>query len=236
MKFVNYKKFNEISPISKCMIFCTCAESNQKHYLDKIKIWFERYKNFNADFYIFNDGKILSENYNFDLDKSITVIEFDESYGRPNVGGCCFPGWKRSFAYAMELSLKYDYVCHIENDVFIKNLDSFKTVLYTNDVICSTVCENYGWIESSILILNNKLIRDKLFNYFKEHDIIYSNICFEFELQKQINGYMKYGESIRLERDIDLKNMHSDRYCVLNQCSIDQLIELQNRYKVFKGK
>ena len=50
MKIVNYKKFNEISPTSKCMIFCTCAESNQKHYLDKIKIWFERYKNFNADF------------------------------------------------------------------------------------------------------------------------------------------------------------------------------------------
>ena len=126
--------------------------------------------------YIFNDGKILGENYNFDLDKSITVIEFDESYGRPNVGGCCFPGWKRSFAYAMKLSLKYDYVCHIENDVFIKNLDSFKTMLYTNDVICSTVCSNYNWIESSILILNNKLIRDKLFNYFKENNIIYGKI------------------------------------------------------------
>ena len=47
---------------------------------------------------------------------------------------------------------------------------------------------------------------------------------------------MKYGESIRLERDIDLKNMHSVWYCVLNQCSIDQLIELQNRYKVFYRK
>jgi hypothetical protein len=230
MKIVNYKKFNEISPTSKCMIFCTCAESNQKHYLDKIKIWFERYKNFNADFYIFNDGKILGENYNFDLDTSITVIEFDESYGRPAVGSCCFPGWKRSFAYAMELSLKYDYVCHIENDVFIKDLEAFKTVLYTNDVISSTLCSNYNWIESSILILNNKSIREKLFNHFKEHNVIYGNNIFEFELQTQLNGYTKYGGSLRLEREIDLRNMHSDRYCVLNQCSIEQLIELHNIY------
>lgn len=230
MKIVNYKKFNEILPTSKCMVFCTCAEANQKHYLDKIKIWFERYKNFNADFYVFNDGKILEENRNFDLNDAITVIEFDEAYGRPAVGSCCFPGWKRSFAYAMEFSLKYDYVCHIENDVFIKDLEAFKTVLYTNDVISSTLCSNYNWIESSILILNNKSVREKLFNHFKEHNVIYGNNCFEFELQTQLNGYVKYGDSIRLEREIDLRNMHSEKYPVLNQCSIEQLIELRNIY------
>lgn len=234
MKIVNYNDFHLLKQNSNCMVFCTCAETNQKHYLDKIKIWFKRYKNFNADFYVFNDGKILEENRNFDLDESVTVIEFDKSYGRPAVGIFCFPGWKRSFAYAMELSLKYDYVCHIENDVFIKDLDSFKTVLYTNDVISSTFCVNYHWIESAILVLNNKSIREKLFNHFKNRDVIYDNCCFEVELEGQLNGYTKYGNSLRLERDSDFKNMHSANYPVLNQCSIEQLIELHSKYNSFK--
>lgn len=231
MKIINYKKFNEISPTSKCMIFCTCAESNQKHYLEKIKLWFNRYKNFEGDFYIFNDGKILEENLNFDLDKSITIIEFDTVYGRPGVDTCKFPGWKRSFACAMNLSLQYEYVCHIENDVFIKNLDSFKNILKTKDGIYSTICSNYKWIESSVLVLNNKTIREKLFNYFKEESAIFNNLCFELELQNQLNGNIKFlGESLRLERECDLKNMYSDKFCVLNQCTIEQLIELQSKH------
>ena len=76
MKIINYKKINEISPTSKCMIFCTCAESNQRHYFEKIKLWFNRYKNFEGDFYIFNDGKILEENLTKeDLNDSLKLAE-----------------------------------------------------------------------------------------------------------------------------------------------------------------
>ena len=59
MNIFNYKDLDLIISHHDTMIYCTCAEKNQKEYFEKINLWFERYKNIDADFYIFNDGHIF---------------------------------------------------------------------------------------------------------------------------------------------------------------------------------
>jgi hypothetical protein len=130
MNIINYKDIDTIIPAHDTMIYCTCAEKNQIHYLEKINVWFNRYKHLDGDFYVFNDGHILEENKQIEFDDRIIFVEFDENYGRPDSYSAVFPGWKRSFCYAMKLSLKYEYFCHIENDTFIKDINLF----YVEDI------------------------------------------------------------------------------------------------------
>ena len=225
MNIINYKQLDEIIPSSDAMIYCTCAETNQKHYLEKIQLWFKRYGKINADFYVFNDGKILEENKNFDIDNKIKIIEFDEALGRSS--GCVFQGWKRSFCYACYQSLKYKYFSHIENDCFIKNLNEYEIFLKMEDVIISTICKNYNWIETAFLIINKNDIKKECYNYFNSKENQYESTVFEFRFQSIIKKYNCYGKSLRLERECD---KDSDEFKVLNQCTIEQLKEFSEKY------
>lgn len=147
MNIINYKQINKIIPSSNTMIWCTCAEKNQIQYLSKIQLWFKRYSRINADFYIFNDGKILEETKNFNIDNKIKIIEFDEIYGRPhNYDSGEFPGWKRSFYYACYLGLKYNFFSHIENDCFIKDLKKYEQYLKQENIVSTTICLSWGGV------------------------------------------------------------------------------------------
>jgi len=225
MNIINYKQLNEIIPTSDTMIYCTCAEKNQKHYLEKIQLWFKRYGKINADFYVFNDGKILEENKNFNLDDKIKIIEFDEAYGRSS--GCVFQGWKRSFCYACHLSLKYRFFSHIENDCFIKDLQKYENTLKAENIISTPKCQNYNCVESAMIILNKNDFKEKYFNYFIIKDNLYENVSFEERFEKLANQSIKYyGNSIRFEGG----KRDSSEIEVLNQCTIEKLKELAAIY------
>lgn len=170
MNIINYKDIDTIIPAHDTMIYCTCAEKNQTNYLEKINVWFNRYKHLDGDFYVFNDGHILEENKQIEFDDRIIFVEFDENYGRPDSYSAVFPGWKRSFCYAMKLSLKYEYFCHIENDTFIKDINLFNEKLKINGLITAPICINYNWIESACFIMNDKQIRQNCFEYFNSKE------------------------------------------------------------------
>lgn len=107
-----------VSP--KLMIWCTCANTDDLRYYDRVVKWYKHVKSFPvvADLYVFNDGPVSDagkrhiayDNSNND----ITWIEEAEPLGRKSSNN--FPGWRRAFAHAMFVSLNYDYCCHIEND------------------------------------------------------------------------------------------------------------------------
>lgn len=113
-----------VSP--KLMIWCTCANTDDLRYYDRVEKWYRHVKSFPvvADLYVFNDGPVSDagkkhiayDNSNSDL----TWIEEREPLGRKSSRN--FPGWRRAFAHAMFVSLNYDYCCHIENDARILNV------------------------------------------------------------------------------------------------------------------
>lgn len=130
-----------VSP--KLMIWCTCANTDDLRYYDRVVKWYRHVKSFPvvADLYVFNDGPVSDagkkhiayDNSNSDL----TWIEEAEPLGRKSSNN--FPGWRRAFAHAMFVSLNYDYCCHIENDARIFNVPEVCSWMYTKGRTHSTI-------------------------------------------------------------------------------------------------
>lgn len=173
-----------VSP--KLMIWCTCANTDDLRYYDRVVRWYRHVKSFPvvADLYVFNDGSVSDagkkhiayDNSNSDL----TWIEEAEPLGRKSSNN--FPGWRRAFAHAMFVSLNYDYCCHIENDARILNVHDLCACMYTKGMFAAHDL-HYNIIESAIMCLNDVDARRGLAVTFSEPHIQYSDTMFEKQLE-----------------------------------------------------
>lgn len=173
-----------VSP--KLMIWCTCANTDDLRYYDRVVKWYKHVKSFPvvADLYVFKDGPVSDagkrhtayDNSNND----ITWIEEAEPLGRKSSNN--FPGWRRAFAHAMFVSLNYDYCCHIENDARILNVPDMCAYMYTKGMFASHDL-HYNMVESAIMCLNDVDDRRGLAMAFSELHIQYSDTMFEKQLE-----------------------------------------------------
>ena len=102
-----------VSP--KLMIWCTCANTDDLRYYDRVVKWYRHVKSLPvvADLYVFNDGPVSDagkrhiayDNSNND----ITWIEEAEPLGRKSSNN--FPGWRRAFAHAMFNVCRMCFTC-----------------------------------------------------------------------------------------------------------------------------
>lgn len=173
-----------VSP--KLMIWCTCANTDDLRYYDRVVRWYRHVKSFPvvADLYVFNDGPVSDagnrhiayDNSNSDL----TWIEEAEPLGRKSSNN--FPGWRRAFAHAMFVSLNYDYCCHIENDARILNVPDLCACMYTKGMFAAHDL-HYNIIESAIMCLNDVDARRGLAVTFSEPHVQHSDTMFEKQLE-----------------------------------------------------
>lgn len=173
-----------VSP--KLMIWCTCTNTDDLRYYDRVVKWYRHVKSLPvvADLYVFNDGPVSDagkrhiayDNSNND----ITWIEEAEPLGRKSSNN--FPGWRRAFAHAMFVSLNYDYCCHIENDARILNVPDMCAYMYTKGMFASHDL-HYNMVESAIMCLNDVDDRRGLAAAFSEPHIQYSDTMFEKQLE-----------------------------------------------------
>ena len=85
----------------------------------------------------------------------VSIHHFDNRCGR-DVDGQPFPGWYRSFAYAIMCGIRggFDRIIHIESDAF---LISRRAVGFFNECDSGWVslwCRSYQWPESTMQIIN----------------------------------------------------------------------------------
>lgn len=175
-----------MSASPKLMIWCTCANTDDLRYYDRVEKWYRHVKSFPvvADLYVFNDGPVSDagkkhiayDNSNSDL----TWVEEAEPLGRKSLRN--FPGWRRAFAHAMFVSLNYDYCCHIENDARIFNVPEVCSWMYTEGMFAAHDL-HYNIIESAIMCLNDVDARRGFAMTFSEPHIQYSDTMFEKQLE-----------------------------------------------------
>lgn len=175
-----------MSASPKLMIWCTCANTDDLRYYDRVVRWYRHVKSFPvvADLYVFNDGPVSDagkkhiayDNSNSDL----TWIEEAEPLGRKSSNN--FPGWRRAFAHAMFVSLNYDYCCHIENDARILNVPDLCACMYTKGMFAAHDL-HYNIIESAIMCLNDVDARRGLAVTFSEPHVQHSDTMFEKQLE-----------------------------------------------------
>ncbi len=187
--------------MNNCMIWCTACEFNQKYYFNRIKIWYEMVKQFNnTDLYVIIDGSIIEPLPV--IANNLHYIEIKPAIGRKTCW--IFPGWKRSFKKALEISLKYEFVTHIESDITIINMNKFKEYIYQ----CGTFAsfdDKYHFVEASCMILNDINSRQILLNKYSDEKNWYENIDFECWLSKIISFNFVF-KSRRIENEIISKD------------------------------
>lgn len=190
-----------MSASPKLMIWCTCANTDDLRYYDRVVKWYRHVKSLPvvADLYVFNDGPVSDagkkhiayDNSNSDL----TWIEEAEPLGRKSLRN--FPGWRRAFAHAMFVSLNYDYCCHIENDARILNVPDLCACMYTKGMFAAHDL-HYNIIESAIMCLNDVDDRRGLAVAFSKPHIQYSDTMFEKQLESMNKPDLVF-KSYRLE-------------------------------------
>ncbi|WP_428492542.1 hypothetical protein [Rhodopila sp.] len=93
--------------------------------------------------------------YDDPIPEGVSIHHFDNRLGR-DVDGQPFPGWYRSFAYAIMSGIRggFDRIVHIESDAF---LISGRAVKFFNECDRGWVslwCRSYQWPESTMQIIN----------------------------------------------------------------------------------
>lgn len=194
------------------MIFCTCAETNQDIYLDRVKHWKSQFYDIDADLWVFVDGTISNDQITKYGLQDLTFVMFDNVLGRDNSKHCMFPGWKRSFKEALIRSKEYKYVAHIESDVFIKNKDTLKQYI-TKPGYYTGYSNVYRFMETAIMILNEKSYNDQIINYLTTQNI-YKDEVIEHVLSELFNWNVVFkGERFennihRIKQDMDYISQH----------------------------
>lgn len=164
------------------MIWCTCAEDNKILYLKKVARWYQQnittFGIFNPDFYCFVDGSITIEDL-INIDKNLLNINFinlTPKLGRKSLPE--FPGWKRSFRFALEVGREYNYILHIENDLKILNAEKILNYLFKPGYYVGRN-KIFDYFDTTIMILNNKELNEKFINFYSLDQNLNQNIYFE---------------------------------------------------------
>jgi hypothetical protein len=160
------------------MIWCTCAETHKERYLAKVEQWYKQVKtifaHYNPDYYCFVDGNLMKEDVYRPCFIGLNFVILTPRLGRST---CVrFEGWRRSFKTALEVGRKYNHILHIENDVKILHTETiFNYVM--KDGFYVGWCKSQGFVETALMILNDKELNEKLIeHYSNEVNIKYSDI------------------------------------------------------------
>lgn len=174
------------------MIFCTCSEINKEYYLKRVLNWYNQlnqYINFipvKPEFYVFTDGYISTSDIN-KIDKKLNNIHWINNLpilGRQNIW--IFPGWKRSFQKALELGNQFKYLVHIESDILLLQPQKIINYFLKPGYYCGW-CNTHKFIESSLMILNDKNNNNILINRYSQQKFLNEKIDFERNLMKMFN-------------------------------------------------
>jgi hypothetical protein len=146
------------------MIMCTCAEINADKYLKYISEWVKQFEGIDADLYVINDGYVSNQQLEaYKLSNKIQFINLQPILGRKSLS--VFPGFCRSFAKGLEISLQYEAFALVENDLKLLSLNKFKRYLKKQGVFTG-YSNRYKMIESSLMIINNKDKRKELYEFY----------------------------------------------------------------------
>jgi hypothetical protein len=167
----------------KAIIFSTSCVSVDD-YKERSQDWLDYYQEFFPDIelLIVNDGPV---NSCLNLGKA-HLIEFVNHLGRTS--NSCFPGWKRSFSYALHYCRNHDYIAHIESDCFIakQGKDEFLKYFYSNGYFTGFT-PTYDMIESGLQIINDKDVYNNLLDRYIRNESWQEDINFEVMLKENYN-------------------------------------------------
>lgn len=183
----------------KAMIMCTCAEFNSEVYLKYVAQWIEQFKG-TIDLYVINDGEVCNQQ----LESSgilgkVHFVNLSPALGRKGFG--IFPGFCRSLAKGLEISLKYKYFALVENDLKLLNTNKFRKLLYAENQCFSGYSRQNAFIESSLVIINDVRIREEIYRYYSIPENQFKDHCLERQLESflQKGNYKKCFKGARYE-------------------------------------
>lgn len=199
------------------MIWCTCAQDNKEIYLKRVSKWYEQvskaFSSLNPEYYCFVDGQITEEDkLNTDISLlNVKFINIIPKIGRNSI--IEFQGWKRSFKLALEYGRNYDHILHMQNDV--KILHPQKIINYlTKPGYYLGYCKTYGFVETALMILNDKEINEKFIQHYSTTQSFYQNEVFEFTFQNITKKKYQYVfETDRVEGNINRAKPEYDYLC-----------------------
>ena len=177
---------------NELMIFCTCCEYNKEYYIKRVFNWYKQILNnislmkYTPDLYVFVDGNISKDDIikvNPELLKLNWIIQTPK-LGRNSIWE--FPGWKRSFYTALTYGLKYNYLIHIENDILLLKPEKIISKFTESGYFCGW-CNTHKFIESSLMILNNKENNKQIIKHYLNNNNFNENIDFERNLMNSFN-------------------------------------------------
>lgn len=163
---------------------CTCAEINANKYLKYISDWVKQFDGIDADLYVINDGYVSNEQLEaHKLSNKIQFVNLQPILGRKSLS--VFPGFCRSFAKGLEISLQYEAFALVEND--LKILSKKKFIHYLNKSGIYTGYSNrYKLVESSLIILNNNERRKELMEFYSNIENQNSNHWVENHIENSL--------------------------------------------------
>lgn len=199
---------------NELMIFCTCCEYNKEYYIKRVYNWYKQILNnislmrYYPDLYVFVDGNISNEDIikiNPELLK-LNWINLTPMLGRKDIWR--FPGWKRSFNTALNYGLNYNYLVHIESDILLLKPEKIISKFTDTGYFCGW-CKTHKFIESSLMILNDKNNNKKLIERYSNINNLNESIDFErtlmhlFKWNIIFNGDRIEGQQQRYKKDYD---------------------------------
>lgn len=223
----SYQEIDNIVPKNKVLIWCTCAEFDQKNYFKRVQVWYKQLKTLNiqADFFVFNDGLIKQDIYKKQFQK-LNFVYFPKALGRQTIW--FFPGFKRSFYYALKLSKKYTNFIHLQSDAYINKRNIFYDNYLKSNICAYCQNQNYNFMQTVFMIINNKDVIDKLIQRYSTLTNLYQDVNFEIEMSKIIPCNILLGKSWRRQSPND----HQQQYQIISQCSPQYILgKLNNREK-----
>lgn len=210
MEIVDISETAGLKPSKPLMVWCTCAEKNGDLYLRRIASWRRQLSYLDADFYSFCDGEVPEGEDPGDL----TMVRILPALGRTSLN--CFPGWRRSLRHALQLSFKYDFCVHVENDCLVKCRDRLARLASTPGAVSVGWCGQHNFIEFACAVLNDKAVRRRLLDkHAGEASWHNARPCFENEAGWLGREHKLLGDSVRLERKQD---RDSDAVQLVCQC------------------
>src|SRR4051812_17498247 len=127
-------------------------DANPQRYQDWIDYYTRYFHQCNVDLALFNDG-IPAQTLNL---QGVRLIDFEKHLGRESVW--IFPGWKRSFSYALRWCRDNSYtrIGHIESDCFLTEQarDGYLKAL-ESDGYYTGYTKAYNFPETSLQVIND---------------------------------------------------------------------------------
>lgn len=182
--------------MKKYNIFTTICEFNKDFYLKRfvnclnvIKTNDELWNN--SKIYAIVDGKIEREyiDINYPILRNVEFINNEPILGIKSKTSY-FPGWKRSFKIGLSILKDVDRLMFIDNDVKILKFDKIIKCLNIEGKNFSAFgnnSTNWPHIDTSLMIINDKLSRLNMIKYYENNENVFNNTGLITEDQVNLN-------------------------------------------------